>query len=600
MARNAGIEGDVTNKSGRVTSITRMLAARVPPEVIAQITGHRNLKTLSRYDKIAILKAKAAQNLLRDAYDPVTNEMHDFDYHYNLVMQEYHRSQVGCTQVELDDLNMEAPDETEEFDGLDDPNDPIAFSDDCNDNLARGDESDAAHVIDTIVSSHSGNTLSRHSPSVPLPTVGDYKGSTIHNPDSSKFPRPFTNSATTTRQRNEGMLSGTATTQPCRIPDFTGPFHSSGFASSAPSRPRPIIMDSFSTRPSNMHANFGQVFTDVGRINYLGANVATGRGAMDGGNNGRGRVGGNHGNFFPNHTALIRGGGGNVGLIRGGYNRGRGFDGARRGLCPANPPSGRGYSRDGPGNIGSSFGRRSNLVQNQRGSVDSGPAMNRNITATYTPMIRPQVDIPLDVIPGNFAFSALGQIRAETTDDLISLSQSIDWGSMEIDGDSDQVVDHVSGVARVAVDQTAIGSAPNPAPNNHVAIPLEAPSEANVTTSIPSASIEYDFRAPLLVGAVGASTISASISSTAIESGFEVASSTEKENIPLALVPLATNKVSQAGQSIDPVHDDANRQFDISRNPLATLVNGSFHKGVFNISVNYNNNVYKKSKKKDR
>ena len=97
MARNAGIEGDITNKSGRVTSITRMLAARIPPEVIAQITGHRHLKTLSCYNKIAILKAKATQNLLRDAYDPVTNEMHDFDYHYNLVMQEYHRSQVGCT-----------------------------------------------------------------------------------------------------------------------------------------------------------------------------------------------------------------------------------------------------------------------------------------------------------------------------------------------------------------------------------------------------------------------------------------------------------------------------------------------------------------------
>ena len=83
MARNAGIERDITNKSGRVTSITQMLAARIPPEVIAQITGHRNLKTLSRYDKIVILKAKAAQNLLHDAYNLVTNEMYDFDYHYN-------------------------------------------------------------------------------------------------------------------------------------------------------------------------------------------------------------------------------------------------------------------------------------------------------------------------------------------------------------------------------------------------------------------------------------------------------------------------------------------------------------------------------------
>ena len=57
MARNAGISGDITNKSGRVTSITWMMVARVPPEVIAQITGYRNLKTLGRYDKVAFLKA---------------------------------------------------------------------------------------------------------------------------------------------------------------------------------------------------------------------------------------------------------------------------------------------------------------------------------------------------------------------------------------------------------------------------------------------------------------------------------------------------------------------------------------------------------------
>jgi len=73
-----------------------MLAACVPSEVIAQITGHQNLKTLSHYNKIAVLKAKVAQNLLKDAYNPVTNKMYNFDYHYNLVMEEYHRSQVGC------------------------------------------------------------------------------------------------------------------------------------------------------------------------------------------------------------------------------------------------------------------------------------------------------------------------------------------------------------------------------------------------------------------------------------------------------------------------------------------------------------------------
>ena len=69
MAKNAGVEGDITNKSGRVTSITRMIVARVPREVIAKIYGHRNLNTLSRYDCVALLKARAAHVLLRQPYE---------------------------------------------------------------------------------------------------------------------------------------------------------------------------------------------------------------------------------------------------------------------------------------------------------------------------------------------------------------------------------------------------------------------------------------------------------------------------------------------------------------------------------------------------
>ena len=99
-----------------------------------------------------------------------------------------------------------------------------------------------------------------------------------------------------------------------------------------------------------------------------------------------------------------------------------------------------------------------------------------------------------------------------------------------------------------------------------------------------------------------ASTISTSISliTNIEESNCVDESSTGKENIPLELVPLATRKVSQVGQSIVPVNEDSNLQNDVSGNPLTSLINGSFHKGVFNISVNYNNNIYKKSKKKDR
>ena len=85
-------------------------------------------------------------------------------------------------------------DETEEFDGLDDPNDPIAFSDDYNDNLVGNTELDVAverGVIDTTISSNSETRSSRQISSVPLPTVEDCGGSIV---------------------------------QPSRIPDFTGPF----------------------------------------------------------------------------------------------------------------------------------------------------------------------------------------------------------------------------------------------------------------------------------------------------------------------------------------------------------------------------------------
>jgi len=83
------------------------------------------------------------------------------------------------------------------------------------------------------------------------------------------------------------------------------------------------------------------------------------------------------------------------------------------------------------------------------------------------------------------------------------------------------------------------------------------------------------------------------------ESNLVAKSWPKKENILLALVPLVAKEASQASQLMVRMNEEAG-QSDASRNPFASLINGSFHKGVFNISVNYNNNVYKKSKKKDR
>lgn len=50
MARNAGISGDITNKSGRATAISRMSMAGVPKSIICGVTGHKNPNMLDRYD----------------------------------------------------------------------------------------------------------------------------------------------------------------------------------------------------------------------------------------------------------------------------------------------------------------------------------------------------------------------------------------------------------------------------------------------------------------------------------------------------------------------------------------------------------------------
>ena len=81
MAKSIGITKDITNKSGRVTSITRMAIAQVPPEVMALTTGHRNLKKLGRYDRSVYLKHFVVQALLRHPYDEETRELLDFDWH---------------------------------------------------------------------------------------------------------------------------------------------------------------------------------------------------------------------------------------------------------------------------------------------------------------------------------------------------------------------------------------------------------------------------------------------------------------------------------------------------------------------------------------
>lgn len=93
MMADAGIEGDFTNKSGRVTAITRMSVAQVPRDIITRVTGHRNDKTLSRYDQSASLKQKAAQALNHQPYDIATGAVLNFDHHYQKELQGWHHKQ---------------------------------------------------------------------------------------------------------------------------------------------------------------------------------------------------------------------------------------------------------------------------------------------------------------------------------------------------------------------------------------------------------------------------------------------------------------------------------------------------------------------------
>ena len=49
MSSAAGLQGNLTNHSARKASITRLLHAGVPPNTVAQLSGHKNTNSLNRY-----------------------------------------------------------------------------------------------------------------------------------------------------------------------------------------------------------------------------------------------------------------------------------------------------------------------------------------------------------------------------------------------------------------------------------------------------------------------------------------------------------------------------------------------------------------------
>lgn len=53
-AKRAGLSGNVTNHSLRKTCISRLLDAEVPANYVAQLSGHKNLKSLDAYKTASI------------------------------------------------------------------------------------------------------------------------------------------------------------------------------------------------------------------------------------------------------------------------------------------------------------------------------------------------------------------------------------------------------------------------------------------------------------------------------------------------------------------------------------------------------------------
>lgn len=78
MSEEAGFSARHTNHSGRKTCITELLDAKVPPNEVAQISGHRNIMSLNHYNTVSlekqivmstILHAPAATSTSADVFD---------------------------------------------------------------------------------------------------------------------------------------------------------------------------------------------------------------------------------------------------------------------------------------------------------------------------------------------------------------------------------------------------------------------------------------------------------------------------------------------------------------------------------------------------
>ena len=63
-ARNAGIEGNITNHSDRKTCISRLMDGDIPTNYVAQLSGHKNLKSVDSFKTAYRVDQRKMSNVL--------------------------------------------------------------------------------------------------------------------------------------------------------------------------------------------------------------------------------------------------------------------------------------------------------------------------------------------------------------------------------------------------------------------------------------------------------------------------------------------------------------------------------------------------------
>ncbi len=71
-----------------------MVIVQVAPKIMALTVGHKNLKTLGKYDRSIFLKHFAAQVLLQHPDNEKIREFLDFDHHYNEQLQLFYKKEI--------------------------------------------------------------------------------------------------------------------------------------------------------------------------------------------------------------------------------------------------------------------------------------------------------------------------------------------------------------------------------------------------------------------------------------------------------------------------------------------------------------------------